>query len=276
MTNWLKIAAVASLILCSSVSAYPQPACEGVTLGIEAFKQAKYEKAARYWENALEQGCEKPTVHLYLATAYSQQFIPGAEAADNNRMAEQAIEHYQHVLDSDAAQGARFDSAQGIGYLYLNMKKFDDAKKYYTIASGLNHRDPESHYSVGVVDWTISYQARMERRAILGVTLDAGLDAQDGEQKKACDELRNANSAIIEEGIENLKKAIELRPDYDDAMAYMNLMYREMADLDCDDLAARAQDLATADHWVDEALRVKKLKAGKSKAIPAPTEPNPQ
>jgi hypothetical protein len=59
-------------------------------------------------------------------------------------------------------------------------------------------------------------------------------------------------------------------------MAYLNLMYRERADLDCDDLAARAEDLATADHWVDETLRVKKLKAEKSKAIPAPTVSNPQ
>ena len=32
-----------------------------------------------------------------------------------------------------------------------------------------------------------------------------------------------------------LEKALELRPDYDDAMAYMNLMYRERADLQCDD-----------------------------------------
>jgi hypothetical protein len=30
------------------------------------------------------------------------------------------------------------------------------------------------------------------------------------------------------------KKAINLRPDYDDAMAYRNLMYREKADVECD------------------------------------------
>jgi len=30
----------------------------------------------------------------------------------------------------------------------------------------------------------------------------------------------------IQEGIDSLNKAIQLRPDYDDAMAYLNLMYR--------------------------------------------------
>ncbi len=69
--------------------------------------------------------------------------------------------------------------------------------------------------------------------------------------------------STIEEGIDNLKKAIQLRPDYDDAMAYLNLMYREKADLECDDLAARQQDLKTADHWVDKTLAVKKVKAEK-------------
>jgi len=41
-------------------------------------------------------------------------------------------------------------------------------------------------------------------------------------------------------------------------------MYRERADVECDDLAARAEDLKTADHWVDETLKAKKEKADKA------------
>jgi hypothetical protein len=67
----------------------------------------------------------------------------------------------------------------------------------------------------------------------------------------------------ISEGIDSLNKAIQLRSDYDDAMAYMNLMYREKADVECDDLAARAEDLKTADSWVDKTLATKKAKAEK-------------
>ena len=47
-------------------------------------------------------------------------------------------------------------------------------------------------------------------------------------------------------------------------MAYMNLMYREKADVECDDPATRTEDLKTADHWVDETLRIKKAKAEKA------------
>jgi hypothetical protein len=60
-----------------------------------------------------------------------------------------------------------------------------------------------------------------------------------------------------------LNKAIELRHDYDDAMAYMNLMYRERADIQCGDAKAYAEDLKTADKWVDVTLAVKKLVAEK-------------
>ncbi len=90
------------------------------------------------------------------------------------------------------------------------------------------------------------------------------LSAKNKDQKKVCEELKTKNGPAIQEGIDSLNKAIQLRPDYDDAMAYMNLMYRERADVECDDEAARAEDLKTADHWVDETLRVKKAKAEKA------------
>jgi hypothetical protein len=46
-------------------------------------------------------------------------------------------------------------------------------------------------------------------------------------------------------------------------MAYLNLMYRERADIDCDDPAARSADLKTADEWVDKTMATKKAKAEK-------------
>ena len=36
---------------------------------------------------------------------------------------------------------------------------------------------------------------------------------------------------MIQDGIDNLDKALKIDPMYDDAMAYENLLYRERADL---------------------------------------------
>jgi hypothetical protein len=73
-----------------------------------------------------------------------------------------------------------------------------------------------------------------------------------------CWQLRDANRELVDDGIAMLKKAIELRRDYDDAMAYMNLMYRERADIQCDDAKGYAADLKTADDWVDLTIATKK------------------
>jgi tetratricopeptide (TPR) repeat protein len=178
-------------------------------------------------------------------------------------MAEQAIEQYLRVLDMNAARDQKVNSAKGIAYLYLNMKKFDQAKKYYRMAGDLDPNDPEPYYSVGVIDWTACYQPRMEERAKLGLKPDENLNPKNKDQKKVCGELKDKNGPLIQEGIDSLNKAIELRSDYDDAMAYLNLMYREKADVECDDLAARQEDLKKADHWVDQTLLTKKAKAEK-------------
>ena len=52
-------------------------------------------------------------------------------------------------------------------------------------------------------------------------------------------------------------------------MAYMNLMYRERADIQCGDAKAYAADLKTADDWVDLTLGTKKRKAEKSPCTPS-------
>jgi len=91
--------------------------------------------------------------------------------------------------------------------------------------------------------------------------------------KKLCAKLRADGSAVIQDGLDNLNKAISLREDYDDAMAYVNLLYREKADLECETPGLRAEDLKTADEWVDRTLAVKKAKANRH---PAPTAPSPQ
>lgn len=270
------ISLVALAILLVSLLSVGQEAATSASelqRGVESYKSSRYEEAARHFQKAVELDGSNVNARLYLATTYLSQYIPGVESPDNIQIAEKAIEQYLHVLDSDAGKTPRVNSAKGIAYLYLNMKKFEDSKKYYQIASGLDPDDPENYYSLGVIDWTQCYVPRMEARAKLGLRPEENLNAKHPEQKRVCDELRAKDMPMVEYGIESLHKAIELRPDYDDAMAYMNLMYREKADLECGDPSTREQDLKTADDWVDKTLAVKKAKAEK---VSAPTAPSPQ
>jgi tetratricopeptide (TPR) repeat protein len=250
--------AAAALALTSSVGCNKLKARDQLNKGVEAYKNSHYEQAIDHFQQSVQLDPALINARMYLATAFVSQYIPGVDSPDNIRAAEQAIEQYQFVIDHNPAREQKANSAKGIAYLDLNMKKFDEAKKYYRIASDVDPNDAEPYYSVGVIDWTACYQPRMEERAKLGLKPDEPL-----KDKKVCAALKEKNGSNIQEGIDNLKKALDLRPDYDDAMAYMNLMYRERADVTCDNPAARAADLKTADEWVDKTLAVKKAKAEK-------------
>jgi len=266
MNKNLKFCMLAAVTLAVISSAgCKQAACrDQLNKGVESYKNSHYEQAIDHFQQAVQLDPGLINARMYLATAFVSQYIPGVDSPDNLRTAQQAIDEYTKVIDANPARDQKVNAAKGIAYLYLNEKKWDEAKKYYRMASDLDPNDPEPYYSVGVIDWTACYQPRMEERAKLGLKPEEHLNPKNKDQKKVCDELKEKNAPAITEGIDSLNKAIQLRPDYDDAMAYMNLMYREKADVECDDPAARAEDLKTADHWVDETLRVKKAKAEKA------------
>ncbi len=223
--------------------------------GVQAYKNAKYELAIEHFKNAVALDPKLLNARLYLATAYAQQYIPGADTPENNQMGQQAIDEYKKVLAMDPKN---INSVKGIASLYFNMKKFEQAKEYHEKAKQLDPNDPEEYYSIAVIDWTQSYAPRQEERAKLGLKPDEPL-----KDKKVCESLRDRTLPKVDEGIQNLTKALQLRPDYDDAMAYLNLLYREKADLECGNPDARAADLKTADDWVDKTMATKKSKAEK-------------
>ena len=259
----LTLVAVA-LALFSSLGCDKLKARDQLNKGVKSYKDNHYEQAIDHFQTAVQLDPNLLVGRMYLATAFVSQYIPGVDSPDNLRTAQQAIDEYQKVIDANPSREQKVTCAKGIAYLYLNMKKWDDAKKYYRMASELDPNDPEPYYSIGVIDWTACYQPRMEERAKLGMKPEEHLSASNKDQKKACAELKVKNAPAIQEGIDSLNKAVQLRPDYDDAMAYMNLMYREKADVECDDPGTRTEDLKTADHWVDETLRIKKAKAEKA------------
>jgi tetratricopeptide (TPR) repeat protein len=254
----LLVVFAAGFVILSSTGCDKLAARDNLNKGVQAYKNSKFEDAIGHFQKAVSLDPSLINARLYLATAYAQQYIPGAETPENNHNGEQAIDQYKQVLQVDPKN---INSIKGIAYIYLQMKKFPLAKEYYKKASEADPNDPEPYYSVAVIDWTQTYVPRQEERAKLGMKPDESLPAKD---KKVCAEIKEKNSANVQEGIDNLTKALQLRPDYDDAMAYLNLMYRERADIQCDDPAARAADLKTADEWVDKTMATKKQKAEKA------------
>src|SRR6201988_503924 len=206
----LTLAAVA-LALLSSLGCDKLKARDQLNKGVKAYKDNHYEQAIDHFQQSVRLDPALIVARMYLATAYVSQYIPGVEDADNLRTAQQAIDEYQKVIDANPSRDQKVNSAKGIAYLYLNEKKWDDAKKYYRMASDLDPNDPEPYYSIGVIDWTAAYQPRMEKRAALGMKPEENLNPKNKDQKKVCEEFKTQNSSAIQEGIDSLNKAIQLR-----------------------------------------------------------------
>src|ERR1700693_6051540 len=154
-TQKLLVVFAAALVILSSTGCNKLKARDHLNKGVQAYKNSKFEQAIDHFQQAVALDPTLITARLYLATAFAQQYIPGADTPENNRYAEQAIDEYKQVLDK---QSNNINSIKGIAYLYLQMKKFDLAKEFYKKASEADPNDPEPYYSVAVIDRNEAYQ----------------------------------------------------------------------------------------------------------------------
>ena len=224
--------------------------------GVQAYKNAQYPQAVENFKRAVELDPAFPTARLYLATAYMSQYIPGADSPENMQMAQAAHDQFNKVLEQDPKNDVAMAS---IASLYYNQKKFDEAKTWYEKLVAVNPKNKEAYYTLGVIAWSKFYPVYGAARAKLSMKPE---DPGPIKDKKVKEELKAQWLPIINDGLKNLDKALEIDKDYDDAMAYENLLIRERADLD-DDSAQYQKDIQVADNWVQKALETKKMKAEK-------------
>jgi TonB family protein len=263
-------------VLFASLSAAlcAQDSREVLNRGIGAFKAARYQEAVEFFQQAVSLDPNAVNPHLYLGTALMSQWSP-ADGMDV--IAQRAYVEFKRVLELDPINQTSIASLASLTYNSASsmqgeekMRKFDEAMEWYKRLASVSPTNKEAPYSMGVIAWAKWYPALMTARAGLHMKPeDPGpLPAAQREGLKA------QYSALLEEGIENLNRALLIDPNYSDAMAYLNLLIRERADLR-DTKAEYAADVAVADQWVQKALAAKKSQTTSGWAAPPPPPPPP-
>jgi tetratricopeptide (TPR) repeat protein len=232
--------------------------------GVVAFRNAKYVDAVDHFKQAIALDDSNPYARLYLATAYMSQWIPGAESPENTDMANKARDEFMKVLEKNSAEPTAIASLASISYNEASslppdkkLEKLDEAAKWYKRLIEVDPQNKEAYYSLGVIDWAKWYPNEMVAKANLHMKPE---DPGPIKDKKVKEELKAQYSAIIDDGINNLNKALEIDPKYEDAMSYLNLLIREKADL-LDTPDEYKQQIQVADGWIQKALDTKKEKA---------------
>jgi tetratricopeptide (TPR) repeat protein len=245
---------ILTLLIFPLLLAQPLESRQELNLGVSAYKNAQYQEAIEHFSNAAKLDPNFTTAHLYLGTAYMQQYIPGAESPDNQKMAQLALDAFRRALNLEAQNEIAISS---VASLYYQQKKFSEAADWYKRATAVNPNNKQAWYTLGVIAWSQFYPAYGQARAKLGMKPEDPGPLRDPQARQ---DLKAAYGAMIDDGIRNLEKALSLDPEYDDAMAYMNLLVRERADMD-ETQAEFQNDIKTADEWVRKALDTKKRKA---------------
>jgi tetratricopeptide (TPR) repeat protein len=239
--------------------------------GVAAFKNAQFDAAVEDFKEAKDLDPDLLNARLYLATAYASQYIPGAPSDENMRHGQEAIAEYRGVLEKDPNNMSAIDGLASILYQMAGQpfdpKKFEESKSYHEKHIALKPQDPQPYYSVGVIDWALAYRGNTEMRADYN---KAHINKQVRDTDPLPPDVRKAYAdkygALVDDGIAKLKKATELKPDYDDAMTYLNLLYRRKADM-VESTAERDQLTKEADDLLDKVKEIKQKRAEQ----PSPT-----
>src|SRR5579864_5776853 len=234
--------------------------------GVLAFRNGKYPAAVERFKQAIALDPTDITAQLYLATSYMQQWIPGADSADNTEFARKATDEFHKVLDSDPNNITALASLASIAYNSASSlppdqknEKYDEAAKWQKKVAEIDPKNKDAYYWLGVITWAKWYPQLMTARANLRMRQE---DPGPIKDKKVKEELKAQYGPMVDEGIANLNKALEIDPEYEDAMSYLNLLIRERADL-VDSPDEYKKQIEIADGWVQKALDTKKAKAAR-------------
>lgn len=232
--------------------------------GVNAFKNGQFDEAIQHFARAKELDPRSVNARLYLATTYASEYIPGAPSEENQRMGQLAADEYKEVLQMDQQNLSAIDGLASILYQRagqpFNAEMYAESKSYYQKHIELRPEDPQPYYSIGVIDWALSYRENSRLRQGFNASVGGeGLKDTDPLPEVLRVEYVQRFGAIVDEGIDELKRAIALKPDYDDAMVYLNLLYRRKADMAATP-AEREQYTNQADELLDRVKEIKEKK----------------
>jgi TonB family protein len=260
--------------------------------GVDAFKSGHYSDAVAAFQKSVDLNPSAVEPRLYLASAWMNQYIPGATSPENLQAANNAERGFLAVLDLDPRNVTALESLASLKYLESQaaqvledkLKPLDEARGWYLKVVEADPGKKEAHYSLGVIAWSTWYPAWNAARVKLGMRPDQPGPIADPAVRA---ELRGRYETTKLDGIDHLNKALALDPKYDDAMAYKNLLLREYADL-CDSKLEYEKMKAEADAWIQKALDTRREKAeqsvrtaaietaGSGIAVPPPEPPTEQ
>jgi tetratricopeptide (TPR) repeat protein len=261
-------AAAAVLLLCSAVlpsGCNKLKSKQEIKKGNDYFKAAQYQTALAAYQEALRLDPNEKKLHKNIGLAYMGMYQPGSKHPKDLEYAAKAIEHlraYAEAYPNDRK------TREFLVSLYLSTERFDDAIAFYQGLVQENPNDTKAMQSIaqmyfkkGEVDKAVEW---LKRRLNAETTPEAkaevyyfiGVQAWDRSYNfPDIDPVQRAH--VVDEGLDALNKALQIKPDYFEALSYVNLLYREKAKIETDPVKQQ-EYTDTANRYLQQALELRK------------------
>lgn len=259
---------VFTLLLCSAVLA---AGCDKIKSkqeikkGNEFFRAEQYQTALASYQEALRLDPNETKLHKNIGLAYMGMYQPGSKHPKDLEFAAKAIEHLKTYIGAHPEDKR---TREFLVSLYLSTERFDEAIAFYESMVQDDPKDTKAMQSIaqmyfkkGEVDKAVEW---LKRR----------LDAETSPQAKAevyyfigvqaWDRSYNfpdidpaVRARVVDEGLDALNKALEINPEYFEALSYVNLLYREKAKMEVDPVR-KQEHTDAANRYLQQALELRK------------------
>jgi cytochrome c-type biogenesis protein CcmH/NrfG len=237
--------------------------------GVQAFRNSHYPDAVRHFKEAVRLDPTNMNAQSYLATSYFIQWVPGADSPDNKKNYDMAEQEFQKILKKDPTNSQALASMANMAYNSAQSgtpeqrkAAFNEARKWNERRIEVDPKDAEAYYYLGVIDYYDALQDLQTARVNERMPLDASGPLKDAKVKE---ELKDKYSKSIDNGLDQLKKALAIDKENEDAMSYLGLLLREKAYLSDSPDDAKALT-AQANDWLERSINMKRVKASRPQA----------
>jgi Tfp pilus assembly protein PilF len=236
-TTALTIAVIAALATLGSGCEYARKviAKDKLNQGAIEYNKGNTKKAQEFFKDASETDPNNPVTWLYLGATLVKDYKKEIDDAKKKELANKALEDYQTALSLAKDNCVIVDNALSyIAVIHDDMNNNEEWRKTMEVRAKNQCLKKEtrvqSFYSLGVNYWQCSYDQTTRYQDTALFSKDAFHYRKMDYSPEALADRQKAQGCVTR-GFEYLEKALEIDPEYSQAMFYKGMLYRELQKL---------------------------------------------
>ena len=232
--------------------------------GVHLLQRGNYPQAAKAFEAATRLAPTNLEAKLYLGICYMAQFRTGSADPGNLEFAHKAETQFLAILQAEPADDTalqymanlQWERATGIADPAEKQKQIERARGWFEELEKEVPRNKDAPFMLAVMAWQEAHADWLEARTRAGMNTDEAGPLKDAAARAA---LAAKCGPLWDEAIAQLNHALEVDPDYDNAMGYMNLVLRDRADTAATQADYQRQ-IEEGAQWTAKAAEARKMK----------------